>query len=299
MKRRDLFRISTALGLGAALPALGHAKAPASGAGAPAAPLQPPAEGSIPVAFLLSDNAVVIDFAGPWEVFSNVSVPERAASPAFQMYTVAATSEPITAMGGMKIVPNYTIANAPAPKVIVVPAQTVGSPAVLDWLREASRTADLTMSVCTGAFVLAHAGLLDGKSATTFHGAFKEFAMKFPAVTLKRGARFVEQGNIAIAGGLTSGIDLALRVVERYFGRSVASNTAYTLEYQGQGWLDPSSNNVYARRRAATGRHPLCPVCDMEVDKATASTSVFRKRTYYFCMEAHKQLFDANPASFT
>lgn len=297
MKRRDLFRISTAMGLGAALPALGHAKAQASG-GAPAVPLNPPAEGSIPVAFLLSDNAVVIDFGGPWEVFSNVSVPGRAADPVFRLYTVAATPDPITTAGGMKIVPNYTIANAPVPKVIVVPAQTVSDPAVLDWLRAASRTADLTMSVCTGAFVLAHAGLLDGKSATTFHAAFKEFAMKFPAVTLKRGARFVEEGNIATAGGLSSGIDLALRVVERYFGRTVASNAAYTLEYQGQGWRDPSSNNVYAKRRVGTGAHPLCPVCEMEVDKATALSSVYRKRTYYFCMEAHQQVFDANPASF-
>jgi len=298
MKRRELFRISTAMGLGAALPALGLAKAPAAGAGAPAAPLKPPAEGSIPVAFLLSDNAVVIDFGGPWEVFANVSVPGRGDGPAFQLYTVGATEAPITTAGGMKIVPNFTIANAPAPKVIVVPAQTVGDPAVLEWLRQASRTADLTMSVCTGAFILAHAGLLDGKSATTHHGAFKDFAMRYPAVSLKRGARYVEEGNIATAGGLSSGIDLALRVVERYFGRSVASSTAYTLEYQGQGWLDPLSNSVYAKKRISTSQHPICPICDMDVDKASASSSTYRKRIYYFCSQEHKTLFDAHPADF-
>jgi len=298
MKRRELFRISTAMGLGAALPALGLAKPPAAGAAAPAAPLKPPAEGSIPVAFLLSDNAVVIDFGGPWEVFSNVSIPGRGEGPVFQLYTVAATEAPITTAGGMKIVPNYTVANAPAPKVIVVPAQTVRDPAVLEWLRQASRTADLTMSVCTGAFVLARAGLLDGKSATTFHGAFSDFAMRYPAVTLKRGARFVEEGNIATAGGLSSGIDLALRVVERYFGRNVASTTAYTLEYQGKGWLDPASNNIYAKRRVSTARHPVCPVCEMDVDKATASSAVYRRQTYYFCMEDHKSVFLANPANF-
>lgn len=299
MKRRELFRISTAMGLGAALPALGLAKGPASGASAPAAPLKPPAEGSIPVAFLLSDNAVVIDFGGPWEVFANVSVPRRGDGPVFQLYTVGATEAPVTAYGGMKIVPNYTVANAPAPKVIVVPAQTVRDPAVLDWLRQASRTADLTMSVCTGAFVLAHAGLLEGKSATTFHGAFNEFAMRYPGVALKRGARFVEEGNIATAGGLSSGIDLALRVVERYFGRSVASSTAYTLEYQGLGWMDPSSNSIYARRRVSTAQHPVCPVCEMDVDKARDPSSTYRKVTYYFCSEDHKRLFDARPASFT
>lgn len=294
MRRRDLFRISTAMGLGAALPVLAEAKALPT----PAAPLKPPAEGSIPVAFLLSDNAVMIDFGGPWEVFCNVSVPGRADGPVFRLYTVGATEAPITTYGGMKIVPNYSIANAPAPKVIVVPAQTVGDPAVLDWLRQASRTADLTMSVCTGAFILAHAGLLDGKSAATYHGAFKEFVMRFPRVQLKRGARFVEEGNIATAGGLSSGIDLALRVVERYFGRAVASNTAYTMEYQGQGWLDPKSNSIYAKVRRSTEQHPLCPVCDMDVDKAASESSIYRKRIYYFCMEDHKKLFDANPTNF-
>lgn len=298
MKRRDLFRISTAMGLGAALPALAAAKTQHPGALAPAAPLKPPVEGSIPVAFLLSDNAVVIDFGGPWEVFSNVSVPGRADGPVFQLYTVGASEAAITTYGGMQIVPNYSIANAPAPKVIVVPAQTVGNPAVLDWLREASRSADLTMSVCTGAFILAHAGMLDGKSAVTHHGAFKEFAMSFPNVTLRRGARFVEEGNIASAGGLSSGIDLALRVVERYFGRAVACNTAYTMEYQGQGWLDPLSNSVYAKARRSSDQRPLCPVCDMDVDKTTSASSTYRKHTYYFCMEAHKKLFEAHPANY-
>lgn len=296
MKRRDLFRISTAMGLGAALPALGATPAAAT---PPAAPLKPPAEGSIPVAFLLSDNAVVIDFAGPWEVFNNVSVPGRSAEPVFQLYTVGPTAAPITTSGGMTIVPNYTIANAPPPKVIVIPAQRTRDPAVLAWIREASRTADLTMSVCTGAFLLARTGLLAGQSATTHHGSFGEFAMAFPDVSLKRGARFVETGKLASAGGLSSGIDLALRVVERYFGRAVASSTANAMEYQGQGWLDPMSNNAYAKPRRSTEQHPVCPVCEMDVEKSAALSSVYRKRTYYFCMAAHKQVFDANPASFT
>lgn len=298
MNRRELFRISAALGLTAGVPALAGARA-AANAGAPAAvPLQPPASGSIPVAFLLSDNAVVIDFAGPWEVFSNVSVPGRDADPVFQLYTVAASAAPVTASGGMTIVPNYTFANAPAPKVVVIPAQSARDPAVLEWIRQVSRTADLTMSVCTGAFVLARTGLLAGRSATTHHGSFNEFAMQFPDVALKRGARFVEEGKLASAGGLSSGIDLALRVVERYFGRAVARNTANALEYQGLGWLDPMSNNAYAKRRKSTEQQPVCPVCEMDVDKASASTSLYRKRKYYFCMDGHKRLFDASPASF-
>src|SRR5438445_1940914 len=122
----------------------------------------------------------------------------------------------------MQIVPDYTIQNAPLPKVIVIPAQSQPSPAVLEWIRKSTKNTDVTMSVCTGAFVLAKTGLLSGKAATTFHAAFVPFAMQFPDVHLKRGARFVEDGNLASAGGLSSGIDLALRVVERYFGREIA-----------------------------------------------------------------------------
>jgi transcriptional regulator GlxA family with amidase domain len=296
MNRRDLFRLSTAMGLTATLPSLGQAK-PQSAPTAPS-PLQASAEGSIPVAFLLSDDAVVIDFAGPWEVFSNVSVPGRAADPVFQLYTVAASAAPITASGGMIVVPNYTIANAPAPRVVVIPAQSARNEAVLAWVREAARNADLTMSVCTGAFLLARTGLLDGQPATTHHSSYNQFAMEFPNVSLKRGARFVEAGKLASAGGLSSGIDLALRVVERYFGRPVAQNTANTLEYQGMGWLDPSSNMAYAKRRRSTGQQPICPVCEMAVDKAAVSSSVYRKRAYYFCMDAHKKMFDASPPRF-
>src|SRR5205814_10580552 len=115
-----------------------------------------------------------------------------------------------------------------------------------------------------GAFVLVKAGLLNGKSATTYHGAFGRFAMQFPEVQLKRGARFVENGNLATAGGLSSGIDLALHVVERYYGRVVARKTAYNMEYQGEGWMDANSNQTYAVVPVSTAEHPVCPVCGMD-----------------------------------
>ena len=93
------------------------------------------------------------------------------------------------------------------------------------------------MSVCTGAFQLAKAGLLAGKSATTHHDFIDRLAKQFPDVDVKRGLRFVEGEKISTAGGLTSGIDLALRVVERYFGREIAQKTAAYMEYQSQGWM--------------------------------------------------------------
>ena len=166
------------------------------------------------------------------------------------------------------------------------------------WIRVSSRHTVVTMSVCTGAFILAKTGLLSGKAATTHHGSYRALAMGFPDIQVKRGARFVEAGNLATAGGLSSGIDLALRVVERYFGRAVALDTAYELEYQGQGWMDPASNSVYAQARVSTAEHPLCAVCGMEVDPNTAPKSVYKENTYYFCSDAHKTAFDAAPQKY-
>jgi transcriptional regulator GlxA family with amidase domain len=224
-------------------------------------------------------------------------IPGRQNHP-FRLYTVAETTAPIRASGGMKIVPDYTFANAPAPKVIVIPAQSEPSPAMLEWIRKSTKNTDVTMSVCTGAFVLAKTGLLSGKTATTFHAAFVRFAMQFPDIHLKRGARFVEDGNLATAGGLSSGIDLALRVVERYYGREIAKKTAYDMEYQGQGWMNPDSNQVYASAPVSTAEHPVCPVCGMDVDPASAPKSVFKGKTYYFCSDDDKKTFDAAPDKF-
>ena len=198
----------------------------------------------------------------------------------------------------MQILPDYTIENAPSPKVIVIPAQSQPSAAVLEWIRKSSKTTDVTMSVCTGAFVLAKTGLLNGKSATTYHGAFGRFATQFPDIQLKRGARFVENGNLATAGGLSSGIDLALRVVERYYGREVARKTAYNMEYQGEGWMNPDSNQTYATPLTSTPEHPLCTVCGMDVDPKVAPKSVFKGLTYYFCSEDDKKTFDAAPDKY-
>lgn len=167
----------------------------------------------------------------------------------FRLYTVAETTKPIKASGGMKIIPDYALETAPAPKVIVIPVQSNSSEAVLEWIRKSSKIVDVTISVCTGAYLLARTGLLDGKAATTHHASYLDFALKFHNVRVKRGVRFVEDGNLATSGGLACGIDLALRVVGRYYGREVATQAAYNMEYQGQGWMNPDSNAVYATQR--------------------------------------------------
>jgi len=312
MNRRELFRKSAAFGALAGIPAyvlkgqaslMARTQQEGSSESHPVRnPLTPPPRGPIPVAFVISEGTQMIDFAGPWEVFQDAMVPARGGTiggqAAFRLYTVAENTTPVRTSGGLKVTPKFTFANAPAPKVIVIPAQNGASGAMLQWIRNASKHADVTMSVCTGSYVLAKAGLLSGKAATTHHIAYREFAVQFPDVQVKRGARFVEAGNVATAGGLSSGIDLALRVVERYFGYKSAVDTAYFMEYQGEGWKDPGANAVYAhyaQTAVSTDEHPLCPVCSMEVDRATAVKSVYKGKTYYFCSGAHKAEFDAAP----
>lgn len=306
MKRRDLLKGGAALGCLSAFPfgakswmAIGQENSNSS-----AAPLKPPADGNIPVAFVLSDGAVMIDFAGPWEVFQDAMMGGNNMNMKmgmFNLYTVAETTKPIRASGGMKIIPDYSFADAPTPKVIVIPAQSAQmhpSQAMQDWIRKSAKTADVTMSVCTGAFLLANTGLLSGKAATTHHSSYKQMAMDYPDIQLKRGARFVDNGNLATAGGLSSGIDLALHVVERYYGRETAETTAYQMEYQGKGWTDPNSNQVYAAKLVSTAEHPLCAVCDMDVDPKSSPKSVYKGKSYYFCSEDHKEVFDKSPQKY-
>ena len=240
MKRREFLR-GTAMTLGMAGVAGTLSAEVASTARHPAGggPLQAPTGRKINVAFLIAEGANVIDLAGAWEVFQDVHVPSRGASMdekmPFRLYTVAATPDAITATGGLRIVPNYSFDNAPAPDLISVGAQR-GSEAGWAWLAASAPKTQVTMSVCTGAFQLGGAGLLDGLTATTHHDFYDDFAERFPKVTVERGLRFVEHDRIATAGGLTSGIDLALRTVERYFGRDVAQATADYMEYQSTGW---------------------------------------------------------------
>lgn len=205
-----------------------------------AADLKPPAKGKILVAVAISEGATMIDFAGPWEVFQDVHVHDRGATMdemmPFQLYTVAESREPVEASGGMKILPDYTFDNAPVPHVIIVPAQR-GSAKLHAWLKEMYPKVDVMASVCTGAFQLARAGLIDGKEATTHHDFYDRMTERHPKVKLVRSRRYVQSdAKIITAGGLSSGIDLALHVVERYFGRQAAAQTAAYMEYDSEGW---------------------------------------------------------------
>jgi transcriptional regulator GlxA family with amidase domain len=181
------------------------------------------------VAFVLTEGANVIDMAGPWEVFQDTMVGDRMG---FELFTVGESNNAVTMTGGLRALPQYTFANAPYADIVVIGAQR-GASALREWLRARAKDSRVVMSVCTGAFKLADAGLLEGKKATTHHEFWDAFAKKFPNIQLERGSRFVQSDDVLFtAGGLTSGIDLALHIVEKFYGREAADRTAAYMEYR-------------------------------------------------------------------
>src|SRR5213592_1592275 len=188
----------------------------------PAAPptkLVPPAHGKIPVAFIIGRGAETIDFAGPWEAFQFAYRPSSSAMSMedmelFQLYTVSDSNEPVRVSGGMRIIPDYTYADAPDPKVVVIHG-TTKSPEMLDWIRKVAKHSDVVMSVCIGAYRLAETGLLSGKTATTNNGAYVDIQRKYPDVHFVRNMRWVQSDPVIFTSGATgAGIDLALHIVD-------------------------------------------------------------------------------------
>ena len=236
MQRRTF--LSQSLGA-AAIATFAVSAQAAQSASAGASPL--PRRKRVRVAFMLGEGANVIDTAGPWEVFQDVMLEGLLIHHhPFELFTVGPTEAMLTMTGGLQVKPHYSINNAPQPNVIVVPAQRA-TDETRAWLRKAAAGTDVTMSVCTGAFQLARAGLLKGMAATTHHDFWDAFAKEFPQIELRRGLRFVDNGRIATAGGLTSGIDMALHVVSRYFGTEAAAATAKYMEYSSETWRICSS----------------------------------------------------------
>ena len=198
--------------------------------------------GMIKVGFVVSDGANLMDIAGPWEVFQDTSLKDEHGKEVvpYQLYTVAPTKTSMHTAGsnhpGMTIMPDYDFADAPTPDIVVVGAQA-GGPGLSAWLQKMHAERKVVMSVCTGAFKLAQAGLLDGKPATTHHWFFGNFQREFPAVKLVEQVRYVQADPITFtAGGLSSGVDLALHMVADRFGQDVAQRTADYMEYMGTGW---------------------------------------------------------------
>lgn len=187
------------------------------------------------VAILVYDNAEVLDFCGPFEVFAVTRSPADNSRP-FTVFTVAEHDSPVTARNGLIVYPNHTFASCPQPNILVIPGgfgarQQLREARVLDWIKHRARHAEIVLSVCTGAFLLAKAGLLDGLAATTHHGSFDTLEELAPTTTVVRGQRYVDNGKIITAAGIAAGIDAALYVVARLLGVEQARWTAQHMEY--------------------------------------------------------------------
>ena len=187
-------------------------------------------------AIVIFDEVEVLDFAGPFEVFS-VTGRRRKLEP-FDVYTVAERNAPVMARNGLSINPRYTFANAPAPDILVVPGgygtrREMKNPLMLEWITRVSPNCELVLSVCTGALVLGAAGLLEGREATTHFMAFDELRAVAPQATIREGARMVDNGNLILSAGVSAGIDMSLHVVAKLLGAESARETATYMEYEG------------------------------------------------------------------
>ncbi len=185
------------------------------------------------VAIFLYEGVEILDFGGPSEVFA--AAGRYAPDGGTRVFTVAATKEPITSQGFIKVIPEYTIADCPRPDIIVLPGgdqrQSAKDPAVIDWIRTNTSDDQVAISVCTGAFLLHAAGRLDGKKATTWHGATESLRQKATKTEVLENVRWVDNGNIITTAGVSAGIDGALHLVERLFGAEAAQKTARYMEY--------------------------------------------------------------------
>lgn len=216
------------------------------------------------VAIVVYEGVELLDFAGPGEVFGAASgFGGDRQRRAFNVYTVALTKDPITSRF-VRVMPAYSIDDAPKPDVIVIPGGSTGalldSPKFMAWLAASQASAEVTLSVCTGAFTLSKLGLLDGKQVTTFYNAIPDLRRQTPKATVVDGRRFVDNGAIITTAGVSAGIDGALHTVARLLGRAVADQTARYMEYRwtpeaylstSYAYLNPSLDEAGRRLQQA------------------------------------------------
>ncbi|MFT4605066.1 MAG: transcriptional regulator GlxA family with amidase domain [Thalassolituus oleivorans] len=195
----------------------------------------------INVGILLFEEVEVLDFAGPYEVFSRTRIEpgiqsrRTEESAPFRVFTVAASLDPVAATGGLRVIPDFDFATAPAIELLVVPGgfgtrALLGDAGTLDWIRKAAGIATRVTSVCTGSLLLAQAGLLAGRRATTHWGALALLAEVDPSITVESDLRVVDDGIVSSAG-VSAGIDMAFSVVESLMGKAVADETARYMDY--------------------------------------------------------------------
>ncbi len=191
------------------------------------------------VGILVFNKVEVLDFCGPFEVLAAVRLDEarRREEPSpFDIVLVAEHDTAITANGGLRVIPDYALADCPPLDILIVPGgwgvrQEIGNKPLLAWIAERGKQVETLASVCTGAMLLGHAGLLEGRRATTHWTTLGWMRESFPHVTVEDQLRFVEDGTIVTSAGVSAGIDMALRLVARTYGEDIARATARHMEY--------------------------------------------------------------------
>ena len=185
------------------------------------------------------ENVEVLDFAGPYEVFTTASRVHRLIHPSaaepFSVCTVGRTGEAVRARAGLLVQPDFSFADHPALDVLIVPGGVVtdelAESSVAHWIQATAKSVKLTAAVCTGAFLLAKAGLLDGKAATTHWEDIDDLKSMFPSLKVRTGLRWVDEGDVVTSAGISAGIDMSLHLVERIAGRELATRTARQMEF--------------------------------------------------------------------
>ena len=186
------------------------------------------------VAILIFDEVEVLDFCGPFEVFSVAG--RRGGPEPFNVYTVAEKAGPVLARNNLSVNPAHTLADCPRPDVLLVPGgygtrREMHNEALTGWIRRRAAEVELLLSVCTGALLLAKAGLLEGLSATTHHGAFGLLREAAPGAAVLESERVVDNGKVILSAGISAGIDMSLYAVGRLLGEEQAGETARYMEY--------------------------------------------------------------------
>ncbi len=191
------------------------------------------------VGIVIFDEVEVLDFCGPFEVFSVTRLHEerRREEPSpFEVLLVAKGPGTVTTTGGMQVLPHQTFSNCPRLDLLVVPGgwgtrREAKNAVMLDRVRAWGGEVETLTSVCTGSLVLAAAGLLDGRRATSHWRFLDQLQQDFPAINVEYHQHVVEDGNIITSAGISAGIDMALRIVARYHGETIARATARHMEY--------------------------------------------------------------------
>jgi len=191
------------------------------------------------VGIVLFNDIEVLDFCGPFEVFSATRLNEekRREEPSpFEVFLVAEILSHVTTTGGMKVIPQYSFENCPRLDILVVPGgwgtrKELKNPVMLEWLRSRAAEVEMLTSVCTGSMLLGFAGLIDGLHATTHWRSLDWMRDSFPRVMVEYEQHVVEDGRVFTSAGISAGIDMALKVVVRYYGREIAQATAAHMEY--------------------------------------------------------------------